>query len=330
MFDIERVKSLVESTINTAAEPEVIEESVEGVELHGVFSEDMCDEMNLAIEESVVDFYEFTSGASSMLIEAAMTNPEKVELLSEAAKVGIGQRVKEFFTKIANFFKALATKIASYFTAFTNMTKAWKKTALPKIKDAPDNGRKYKIHEWQIGDLTSVSAVKSGFAALDQITTIEGDGKNVEGITLRALFGNDCPENVKSIKSWVTKKAGADNATERSVYGSKSFLINIVETAPDLGNALSKACKTCSAQANEKAKKYSSDAKSAQKDKADEDKVNGIKNVMKMWSIAQKAITSYSGAVQGVCKTAVHESMSALNALLKGSKKAKDDKSDKK
>jgi len=327
MFDIERVKSLVESTINTAAEPEVIDESVEGVELHGVFSEDMCNEMNLAIEESVVDFYEFTSGASSMLIEAAMTNPEKVELLSEAAKVGIGQRVKEFFTKIANFFKSLATKIASYFTAFTNMTKAWKKTALPKIKNAPDNDRTVKIHDWALGELTNVSAVQNGFAALDQITTIEGDGKNVEGITLRALFGNGGPESTKGIKSWVNQKSGASgNTVERSAYTVKSTLINIVETVPDLGSALSKACKTCSAQANEKAKKYSNDAKSAQKDKSDEDKVNGIKNVMKMWSIAQKAITSYSGAVQAACKSAVHESMSALNTLLKGSKKDKSDK----
>lgn len=327
MFDIERVKSLVESTINVANDPYVVDESVEGVELHGVFSEDMCDEMNLAIEESVVDFYEFTSGASSMLIEAAMTNPEKVELLSEAAKVGIGQRVKEFFTKIANFFKSLATKIASYFTTFANMTKAWKKTALPKIKNAPDNGRKVKVHDWALGELTSVSAVQNGFAALDKITTIEGDGKNVETVTLRALFGNDGPESAKGIKAWVCKKSGASgDATERSVYAAKSTLINIVETAPDLGTELSKACKTCSAQANEKAKKYSNDAKSAQKDKSDADKVNDIKNVMKMWSIAQKTITSYSGAVQGVCKTAVHESMSALNALLKGAKKAKDDK----
>lgn len=327
MFDIERVKSLVESTINVANDPYVVDESVEGVELHGVFSEDMCDEMNLAIEESVVDFYEFTSGASSMLIEAAMTNPEKVELLSEAAKVGIGQRVKEFFTKIAKFFQALATKIAAYFTAFTNMTKAWKKTALPKINDAQDNGRKCKIHDWHIGELTNVSAVKEGFAALDKITTIEGDGKNVETVTLRALFGNDCPENAKSIKSWVNKKSGAfGDATERSVYTVKSTLINIVETAPDLGSELSKACKTCSAQANENAKKYGNDYRAAQKDKSDADKVNAIKNVMDMWSIAQKAITSYSGAVQRVCKTAVHESMSALNTLLKGAKKSKDDK----
>ena len=329
MFDIERVKSLVESTIENNANAESMTEGVEGVELAGVFGQDMCDDMNLAIEESVVDFYEFTAGASAMMMEAALSDPTKVEVLAEAAKAGIGERVKAFFTKIANFFKSLGTKIVAYFTAFTNMTKSWKKNALPKINAATDNGRTAKLHDWDIDALLGVDAIKSGFDALGKVEAVTT--QDVQGFALRKLFGSDAPSTVKDMKNWVNAKVGATvEPKSKNVFSVKSDLLHIIDKGPDMGKAISDTCKLCSAQASKKAKEFSGLTKDSKKnDESSDQQTQAIKNVMMAWSFAQKAITSYSGCVQTVLKSAVHESMSALNVLLKSAKKSKDDGSEK-
>lgn len=332
MFNVERVKALVESTID-AKQAEGLVESVEAIELPGTFGPDMCQSIDVSIMESIMELHEFTSGASSILIEAACdptSTGEKLTMLSEATQAGVKERVVSFFKKVAGFFKTLATKIASYFTAFMSMTKKWSKVAAPKIKAATDNGAKKKIRSWNMTDINKLAdgMNSASFTKLSVVLNmiVEIDAKEAESVVVGKLLSG--VTSIKGIDEWVKNTAGAKaEPSEIAIFPIKDQLLNVVENAGSLGKKISDECKKLAKLADDEQKKWQKNSKEIEKDGGSDDDVARAKAIMAAWGVGMKAYNHYAAQVQGITRQAARESMMALNALLG---KAKKDKSDKK
>lgn len=334
MFNVERVKALVESTID-AKQTNGMVESVEAIELPGTFGPDMCQSIDVSIMESIMELHEFTSGASSILIEAACdptSTGEKLTMLSEATQAGVKERVVAFFKKVAGFFKSLATKIASYFTAFMGMTKKWSKVAAPKIKAATDNGAKKKIRSWNMSNIDKLYGylVADSYKNLDRVLA-SGSGvnkDNVESFVMSQLIPGASVKSVKEIDGWIKKTAGGEEEPkETAIFPIKDQLLNVVENAGSLGKKISDECKKLAKLADDEQKKWQKNSKEIEKANGADDDVARAKAIMAAWGVGMKAYNRYAAQVQGVTRQAARESMMALNALLG---KAKKDKSDKK
>lgn len=326
MFNVERVKALVESTID-AKQAEGLVESVEAIDLPGSFGPDMCQSIDVSIMESIVELHEFTSGASSILIEAACdptSTGEKLTMLSEATQAGVKERVVSFFKKVAGFFKTLATKIASYFTAFMGMTKKWSKVAASKIKAATDNGAKKKIRSWNMTDINKLAdgMNSASFAqlsgALNMVDKI--DAKEAESVVVGKLLSG--VTSIKGIDEWVKNTAGAKaEPSEVAIFPIKDQLLEVVEKAGELGKKISDECKKLSKMADDEGNKWEKNVKKIEKDGGADDDVKQAKALMTAWGIGQKAFNRYAAQVQVITRQAARESMMALNALLGKGKK---------
>ena len=326
MFNVERVKALVESTID-AKQTNGMVESVEAIDLPGSFGPDMCQSIDVSIMESIVELHEFTSGASSILIEAACdptSTGEKLTMLSEATQAGVKERVVAFFKKVAGFFKTLATKIASYFTAFMGMTKKWSKVAASKIKAATDNGAKKKVRSWNMTDINKLAdgMNSASFAqlsgALNMVDKI--DAKEAESVVVGKLLSG--VTSIKGIDEWVKNTAGAKaEPSEVAIFPIKDQLLEVVEKAGELGKKISDECKKLSKMADDEGKKWQKNVKEIKKDDGADDDVKQAKAIMTAWGVGQKAFNRYAAQVQGITRQAARESMMALNALLGKSKK---------
>lgn len=98
------------------------------------------------------NFDEFAIGADEMIVEAAMSNPYNVEVLTEAAANGIWDKLKRLIDKLISMVKGLLTKLRAFFAKFFGKTESWCKLVEPKVKTAkPDSELTYAMWDWDEG-----------------------------------------------------------------------------------------------------------------------------------------------------------------------------------
>lgn len=104
------------------------------------FGTDNLDEctadMNFRIMHESADLAEIIVSTDELLAEAAMTSPERVDVLHENVFKTIKEGVVKFFDKIISMVKGIIEKIKAYFYKMTGKTDKWVKIMEPKIQAA--------------------------------------------------------------------------------------------------------------------------------------------------------------------------------------------------
>lgn len=93
-------------------------------------------EMGYQIMTEAADFMEIVTSTDEIIAEAAMTNPDRIDVLDENVFTKIKDGVIAFFNKIIAMVKGLIEKLKAFFYKMTGKTDKWLKIMEPKIQAA--------------------------------------------------------------------------------------------------------------------------------------------------------------------------------------------------
>lgn len=166
-------------------------------------------EFNQELMSETVDMAEFQASANEIIAEAAMTNPDRLDVIQESVFTSIKEGVIKFFNKIISMVKGLIEKLKAFFFKLTGKTDKWLKIMKPKIEDAKrrsgSSDATAEMHKWDIDYVTSGME-----AALKGIITGWKEDSAIEGI-------KDLEASIKAYKGTSAIGAkGADADSEAS------------------------------------------------------------------------------------------------------------------
>ena len=100
---------------------------------------------------------EFAIGANELIAEAAMSNPDVVETLTESALDGVMGKLRSLLEKLISMVKSMIVKVKTWFAKFFGRTDAWVKLMDPKVKAAkPDPELEIKMWNWQTDEISKI------------------------------------------------------------------------------------------------------------------------------------------------------------------------------
>lgn len=150
------------------------------MECTGLDAISAADECTLAVLEAANDYMAFSVGAQELLIETALTDPSRVETLSENVFDNIVKKVKNVIDKIIAAVKKIIDMLKAFFFKLTGKTDKWLSLMKPKITAA--QGRRgnsdltAEMHEWDEEYISS--GISAGIeAALKQWDHSDGAAK---------------------------------------------------------------------------------------------------------------------------------------------------------
>lgn len=150
------------------------------MECTGLDAISAADECTLAVLEAANDYMAFSVGAQELLIETALTDPSRVETLSENVFDNIVKKVKNVIDKIIAAVKNIIDMLKAFFFKLTGKTDKWLSLMKPKITKA--QGRRgnsdltAEMHEWDEEYISS--GISAGIdAALKQWDHSDGAAK---------------------------------------------------------------------------------------------------------------------------------------------------------
>ena len=93
---------------------------------------------------------EFAIGANELIAEAAMNNPDAVEVLTESALDGVMGKLRSLLEKLISMVKSMIVKVKAWFAKFFGRTDAWVKLFKPLYQELFDRihaaGKKVFFH----------------------------------------------------------------------------------------------------------------------------------------------------------------------------------------
>lgn len=137
------------------------------MECTGLDAISAADECTLAVLEAANDYMSFSVGAQELLVETALTDPSRVETLSENVFDNIVKKVKNVIDKIIAAVKKIIDMLKAFFFKLTGKTDKWLSLMKPKITAA--QGRRgnsdltAEMHEWD--EEYVASGISAGIAA---------------------------------------------------------------------------------------------------------------------------------------------------------------------
>lgn len=116
-------------------------ESVETFDMPGLTLIESMQHASVSILEETAEYMEFEVSVNEIIAEAAISNPDRVDILSENAINTMINKVKEVFNKIIGFLKGIFEKIKNFFTRFKKKKEDWSKEtkeAVEKVEKMSD------------------------------------------------------------------------------------------------------------------------------------------------------------------------------------------------
>lgn len=115
-------------------------------------------EFNYEVMSEAANFMEFYSNANEIMTEAAVMNPNSMDVLSESIFTKIKDGITKFIDKIIAMVKGVIEKLKAFFYRMTGKTDKWLAIMKPKIK-AAQGRRGYseasaEMHEWDVKYVT--------------------------------------------------------------------------------------------------------------------------------------------------------------------------------
>ena len=137
-------------------------------------------EMNYILMAEAADLCAFRAGADEIMCEAAISNPESLEALSENVFQTVGAKVKAFIDKVIAMVKGMIEKIKAFFFKLTGKIDKWLTVMKPRITKASGysgaGDQTVEIHAWDHAYVIDGGMV-NGLAAIADGMTEKADGK---------------------------------------------------------------------------------------------------------------------------------------------------------
>lgn len=151
--------------------------NVEAHVFYGTMDE-CTSEMGFALLSEQADLMTFSNGVDEIMTEAAMKNPDSLDVLSENVFEQIGKKVKAFIDKIIAMVKGVIEKLKAFFYKFTGKTDKWLSVMKPRVNAASGRAgaseQEFEAHKWDAGFVNNdmVNAIDS---IMDDVAAKSGD-----------------------------------------------------------------------------------------------------------------------------------------------------------
>lgn len=136
-------------------------------------------EMNSAIMSEAVDLNNFYMESSNIIMEAAITGNDRIDIIVEASAEGFKEKAMGLLKKIREMLQGLANKVKQQFFKIIGKTDAWLKVAQPRIEAAAKKSDAanftHSMHKW---DLDYINDMPEKFAKAINSTNVLDDMKS--------------------------------------------------------------------------------------------------------------------------------------------------------
>lgn len=267
-------------------------------------TESISEGISLVMDEAVC-YSEYTLAAEEIMVEAAVSNPDRMDILSENIFDTIKVGAKKFFDKIVSIVKGIIEKLKAFFFKFTGKTSSWLKIMKPKIqaaqtKRAGNAELAAEMHEWNTDYVNS--GMSSGIKSMMDEWKSEVDGKSYEKSveTVRSMAKKYVGMNPDSfeetthtdMKNQIEKIKDATEETSDKIV--KSLNTNLGINGTDVASCLSDVRKK--GNGGEKTTvKYNSNVSSMLS--AVESSAKTIKEMEKLYNEYLKELTKYRNSI---------------------------------
>lgn len=206
-------------------------------------------EMNYILMSEAVDLMAFQTGASEIMTEAAINNPDSLSALSENVFTTVGAKVKAFIDKVISMVKGIIEKIKAFFFKLTGKIDKWLGVMKPRITKASGysgaSDQQIEMHKWDVEYIATEGGMVSGLGAIadqmtkkvnDKFTAVEGfkqDIASIKGETMTDDMrdkGGDDP----AVKATVEKMEKALNTYKDNAEGLTDEFRGVIATALDV------------------------------------------------------------------------------------------------
>ena len=138
-------------------------------------------EMNYILMSEAADLCAFRAGADEIMCEAAVSNPETLEALSENVFQTVGAKVKAFIDKVIAMVKGMIEKIKAFFFKLTGKIDKWLTVMKPRITKASGysgaGDQTVEMHDWDGDYVASEGGMVSGLGAMAEGMTKKANDK---------------------------------------------------------------------------------------------------------------------------------------------------------
>lgn len=137
-------------------------------------------EMNYILMAEAADLCAFRAGADEIMCEAAISNPDTLDALSENVFQTIGAKAKAFIDKVIAMVKGMIEKIKAFFFKLTGKIDKWLTVMKPRITKAAGyagaNDQTVEIHDWAIDYIATEGGMVAGLGQMaDQLSKKAND-----------------------------------------------------------------------------------------------------------------------------------------------------------
>lgn len=178
-------------------------------------------EFNYEVMSEAASFMEFYANSEEIMTEAAVMNPDALDLLTESVFSKIKEHVMKFIDKIIAMVKGMVEKLKAFFFKLTGKTDKWLSIMKPKIKEA--QGRRgsgdvtFEMHEWNVDYVNS--GLQSGISSLAE-KAVKDALPNASDVDKAISYKAN---RVKSVASNYAQSADDNAESEQSKAALKSL-----------------------------------------------------------------------------------------------------------
>lgn len=191
-------------------------------------------EMNYILMSEAVDLMAFQTGASEIMTEAAINNPDSLSALSENVFQTVGAKVKAFIDKVIAMVKGIIEKIKAFFFKLTGKIDKWLGVMKPRITKASGfsgaGDQNIEMHKWDVDYIATEGGLASGLGAMADKMTKKANDK----FTAVERFKQDIASTKSEyMNDNMREKGGDDPAVKSAVEAMEKELTELKDDAGD-------------------------------------------------------------------------------------------------
>jgi hypothetical protein len=191
-------------------------------------------EMNYILMSEAVDLMAFQTGASEIMTEAAINNPDSLSALSENVFQTVGAKVKAFIDKIISMVKGIIEKIKAFFFKLTGKIDKWLGVMKPRITKASGfsgaGDQDIEMHQWDVDYIATEGGLASGLGSMaDEMTKKAND----KFIAVEAIKQEIAAIKSEAMSDDMRDKGGDDPAVKGVVEKLEKGLEKLKDTSGD-------------------------------------------------------------------------------------------------
>lgn len=191
-------------------------------------------EMNYILMSEAVDLMAFQTGASEIMTEAAINNPDSLSALSENVFQTVGAKVKAFIDKIISMVKGIIEKIKAFFFKLTGKIDKWLGVMKPRITKASGfsgaGDQDIEMHQWDVDYIATEGGLASGLGSMADDMTKKANDKF---IAVEAIKQEIAAIKSEAMSDDMRDKGGDDPAVKGVVEKLEKGLEKLKDTSGD-------------------------------------------------------------------------------------------------